>query len=881
VLGLFAVTGLALPGDPETFAESPLGVLQKTTVLMPLAMFPLIGLLWALRMWAFRHHVRAPGPIRLVSFDDATGPGSSSESPGARAAPADGVARGQQQEAAAPTGDGATPAVTAASTTRLSMHLRSRLMELRLPVPSALPGARSSMDFVELLGTTNVDFKQPFAAAGNVLRLIRPTHAYELKATILQREEQPCRGVALELTSLPGGAAVFRTYWDDSWEHALDRVASGVGARVVPHSRHAERGPWCSWRRKTLPEDLFLAYQRAQRRTQHRRYDEALLEYHNALRLDPVNEHLRHDLGHLQEGRALYLDALLTYRSIITSLDERPIAGLDRAAIRARQRIRILTRYRSTILLGFGERLARQWLPPPRGRPTRRSDELDQLRDRLRPILRELYLDFGGRPVGSSAHDITLLGLDVPAEGDGRTIGFDRLLSNTIDRRPRPTAVEGLQKRALPTPEQIKRARQRWREEDSRAREVRKAQLRLLFQLFATHEVGHLLKEIRDKDLERLDTGLSRTALDLLPTWASLRTEHARILLRRQLGESIPDDAWPPSSKRIRELWGASISRGRSLSKRLDESCVFIDHYNAACTYSIALNHEHGEDLSEQARGDLAGAAVQELRRALNVAASAAIAANWDWIASKDPDLAGLRTQPEFRAFESERLPSSSPAPRRPADIADLLASQHSVRLVKRCARVFEDLWHRRTELAGRTDAHMALRWWKEERRGWELLCSLATHHRHWQTRVEVVSAVRKLAEAYGLPPVRFAQARYADEPVSADVAAIDKVAGRFVWFANGRLAALADVLDNDGEPLPGFAAWSGYFKSLDHDGKALDEEVRRLLAVQQAGAWANVRHFMEQEIDDDEAAKAMLRASMQTLASLVEREAVTAAARR
>jgi hypothetical protein len=37
----------------------------------------------------------------------------------------------------------------------------------------------------------------------------------------------------------------------------------------------------------------------------------------------------------------------------------------------------------------------------------------------------------------------------------------------------------------------------------------------------------------------------------------------------------------------------------------------------------------------------------------------------------------------------------------------------------------------------------------------------------------------------------------------------------------------------------------------------------------------------MEQEIDDDDAAKAMLQASMQRLASLVEMEAVTAAARR
>jgi hypothetical protein len=588
------------------------------------------------------------------------------------------------------------------------------------------------------------------------------------------------------------------------------------------------------------------------------RYDEALGEYYNALRLDPVNEHLRHDLGHLQEGRALHLDAWLTYHSIITSLEGRSTEALDRTARRARRRIGILTRYRFTILLGFGERLARQWLPPPRGvRPTRRSEELDQLRDRLRPILRELYL--GRRAESMSEADMRLLGLDEPGAGHaGGTDGLDRLLSNSVPRREQPTAGAGLAKRARPTPEQVDAARKRWREEESRARNVRKAQLRLLFQLLAECEVQKLLDDIRDRDLERLDTGLSRTALDLLPPWAQLRTEHARILLRRALGESIAQDAWPPSSEGIRGLWRESISRGRSLHDRLESSDVFIDHYNAACTFAIGLGHEHAEHPSEEARRDLAGAAVQALRRALNVADSAAIAANWDWIASKDPDLAGLRGQPEFRRLESERLPSSRPTPRRPNEIADLQASQHSVRLIKRCARVYEELWHARAERAGPTNAHAAMQWCKEEQRGWELLRMLALHHRHWQTRLEVVAEVRALAEKHGLPPVRFTQARYSDDPLHADDDGIDKVAGRFVWFANGRLAALVDALGPQDAPLPGFPDWSRQLRCLDDAGAELDEASRRPLAVQRASAWADVRHFMDQEIAENDARDAL-----------------------
>jgi hypothetical protein len=870
-LTICVVAVLALPGPPVKIASQPGAMLQQPAILTPLAVATLVGLLWSLRMWAFRRHVRAPGPIRIVSFDDATAVCPANAAPrtvggedGERSnlgampsnpLPTNGVPRRCGPAEIAPA-DGASPPVV-----RLAMHLRSRLTELRLPVPSAIPGTQASMDFVELLGTTKVDVKQPFASAASILSLIRPSHAYELRATLLRRDREPRRGVAIELTVLPGGAAVFRTYWNDTWEHALDHAAAGVGSQIVPHSAHADTGPWCSWRGKALSEDLFFTYQRAQRRRQQRRYDEALADYYTALRLDPANEHLRHDLGHLQEGRALYLDAWLTYRSIITALEGRCADELDRPADRARQRILILTRYRFTVLLGFGDRLARQWLPPPRGvRPTRRREELDRLRVRLRPILRE-YLTSGDDRFGASAADLEMLDLDVASTGgpasEDRLDRLDELLSDTVVHR-QSAADMGYNTSQPLSKDEIRAVRKRQRVAEEHARAIRKTQLRLLFQLFAEREVQRLLDDIRDRDLERLDTGLSRTALDLLPPSAHLKTEHARILLRRELGQSIPDTSWPPSAERIRELWRGRVSRGRSLYDRLQESRVFVDHYNAACTFAIGLAHEHGHPLAEDVRRDLAEAAVQSLRRALDVADSTAISTNWEWIASKDPDLAALRTQPEFRRFESERLPSSRPAPRRPTDITDLQASQHSVRLVICCARVFEDLWHVRADLCGPTDAHCAMGWWNDEQRAWQLLRTLALHHRHWQTRVEVGAGVTEIAQRYGLPPVRLAQARYAEQPLDADDDVVDREASRVVCFANVRLKALGDVLQPDSRSLPGFREWSAYLQRIDYDGDALDESRRRRLALQRASTWADVGHFVGPELSDEQARVAM-----------------------
>lgn len=513
---------------PASFLADVKTVLARSVVLVPLSVVLLVWILSRIRHWAFRRHIRAGGPIQLVSFEDATTP-PAPVAPACAFVPrwiassANGAADGAPARAWEPVVrplDGPEPSEGDPPVAQLAIHLRHRLSELRLSAPSAIPGAQRSSDFVELLETTKVDMKQPFAALGSILRLIRPAHVYELRAKVMRRDDPLPYGVAIELTRLLDRRSVFRTYWDDTWKHALDRAASGVGARVVPHSRQEATSPWATWHGTGLSEEAFHAYQLAQRRTEERRFDEALAHYYAALRCDPVNGHLRYELGQLQESRGLYLDALWTYFSTITSAKQRRFRWRDRTARKARRHMEILTRYRFAVLLGFGERLAGQWLPRPRDGDMR-SDCVKALRERLGPILLDRYLDREGRIVRATDDDLKLLGL------------------YGLNPDPARARLEGLLEvsGATTTPA----------EAPERARRL--AQVRLVFQLFAEEEVSNTLEKVRYTIL-RPSLPLGRTALALSPTWATLRTDHARAL-----APDGPPDKWPPSPKSIHKLW--------------------------------------------------------------------------------------------------------------------------------------------------------------------------------------------------------------------------------------------------------------------------------------------------------------------------------------
>lgn len=106
---------------------------------------------------------------------------------------------------------------------------------------------------------------------------------------------------------------------------------------------------------------------------------------------------------------------------------------------------------------------------------------------------------------------------------------------------------------------------------------------------------------------------------------------------------------------------------------------------------------------------------------------------------------------------------------------------------------------------------------------------------------------------------MRFAHARYSDDPLDVEDDHVDKAASRYVCWANVRLGALDGALRDDDRTRAGLRLWSAYFKCLDYDGAGLEEPLRRRLAVQRASAWSDVRQFVAPEITEHEARRALL----------------------
>jgi tetratricopeptide (TPR) repeat protein len=509
--------------------------LQEPAVLAPLLAATAVALLACIRAWTYRRLVRLPGPIFAHKVQDAHEPG--------------------------------------AHLTSLDTKFRQRLSELKLSAAGPSRGGEPVTDFIELLETSKIDPKQPFAAIGRLLRLVSPSHAYEVKTTLLRREKAPSHGVALEVVVLPQRRTTLRTYWHESWEAALERASTGVASEVVPHSRHSDTGVWSSWKGLKLDDDLFDLYRHAQMLDERGRHDEALELLYQAVRRDPGNGHLRFALAKLQERLALYLDALLTYGSI------------ERAATDDSQ-ICVLAHLKYVTLLGFGERLADQWLPPPPNpslAPSRRSEELATLRRRLRPDLKALF----------ASHAVAtddLRRLCIHAELYERPAdGVDALL----DERP---LLELLRTQGVG---QLGREMTKREKRDSR--QLRERRLHLFFQVLAEKEVERMLSTHSRRALARLAPGPSITSIELLPTWTKVRSDYARHLIdaeverqerraqHQPVRQARPHDSWPPTPAQIEALWRRRRFPRRSLKARLDASNEFAVHYDAARTYTIGL----------------------------------------------------------------------------------------------------------------------------------------------------------------------------------------------------------------------------------------------------------------------------------------------------
>jgi hypothetical protein len=421
---------LLLPGEPGDGWDGLKLATNDYTALVPLAAVVLVIALWSARGWTAERLLRAPGPIKVLPLEDATvvpSPPQVQSAPPATAT--DSAGSGAVLQIAL----GGVPAVQGhgpaegAPVVRLGIQLREHLSHLRLSAPTAIPGARASSDFVELLGVTKIDAKQPLATVGQLLRLSRPTHAYEVKATVLRREKSPSYGVVTATVIAPRRVTVLKTHWAESWDEAIELAATAIGALIVPLSHHSTHGVWTAWRGQTLDERLFRDHQQMQQLRRQQRYDEAIGRCYSALRRDPFNDHLRYQLGLLQEELALYVDALLTYTSILDVAKERLQGAKTGSQRTAQRRIHLLAAYRFTVLLGYGERLSPQWAPAPAAEaPVKRIEELAAVRARLRPWLLKRFGDLHD----VADEDLKLLGVE---RGDEASLR--RLLGDDVEEQ--------------------------------------------------------------------------------------------------------------------------------------------------------------------------------------------------------------------------------------------------------------------------------------------------------------------------------------------------------------------------------------------------------------------------------------------------------------
>jgi hypothetical protein len=289
----------------------------------------------------------------------------------------------------------ATP-ITDADAEQLTLIFRQRLMALHLQSPTPVPGAEGEGDFLDVLGRSGLDTRNPLATLIGLLRAAKPTHAYEVRGVLMERAEVPRYGVAVRVLRLPSDGTPPVRVWGETWEIALRKAADEATAMILPQTRLC-RAPWGVWRGYVMPSGLLHAFEQAARLEQERRYDEALAAYWQAVELDPLNMVLRLRVGQLQERLGLHLDAFATYWGMsVTSQPPRPANPLSgRRGRLERDRALLSARYRRNVLLG-GRVLAKQWCTPDAEcGANRRDEQREHLRRCLRPLLQDKLKTFG------------------------------------------------------------------------------------------------------------------------------------------------------------------------------------------------------------------------------------------------------------------------------------------------------------------------------------------------------------------------------------------------------------------------------------------------------------------------------------------------------
>jgi hypothetical protein len=645
---------------------------------------------------------------------------------------------------------------------------REELGALRLdtldPLPERAPGA-PLVQIVEGIGQGVGGKLDLSKAIGRLYRAALPDSAYEVWGTA-----RPCgtgRGrLSVQLVDGRRRTLVSVSLDDDEWENSARQAAMAVAGALYPRVRSRHKGPWGHWD-KAVPRELIDAYHEARKHEKANRLEEAMGAYHRALRGDPLNPHLKLKIAMLQERLALHLDACVTYRAIIDPRERKAWKGPNRKA-------HVIAVYRLAILLGNGL-IAEQCVTSDYSRrPTQRDRERRELRDKVVLALKHDSILTQGLSRGEK-----------PAERGYSTASGKELLKTLRESDEN----KGKEKRKTWIENRFGRPGGRTREE--RIRQINELleiiSLRWLEELSAWVRFTPPLRNreerrewaIRRPPWKRLLRRREFSANALKVSALLVRTRIAASTARRiqaEGGDREKMDRCLAEHRQLLDTWPFK-SELADWSDRLDllgrrwdarRSDIWQLHYNAACAVSSVLlkgsllrradprgNRDRATRTAERralpkgmTEAKLIRRAVAELEEYAQRAKSHRVAAQVDWVAIDDPDLAGLAKTDEFKLWASHHLPIRLP-PERPQRSTDV--SRYTVRIVLRGAEAFAGLWRQR---AASPDASTEefVAWWHQEQDAWLRLREVCHERRSWRCRLEALQALQKWLRTEGRP---------------------------------------------------------------------------------------------------------------------------------
>jgi hypothetical protein len=332
------------------------------------------------------------------------------------------------------------------------------------------------------------------------------------------------------------------------------------------------------------------------------------------------------------------------------------------------------------------------------------------------------------------------------------------------------------------------------------------------------------------------------------------------------------------------------------------------EHYNAACLYAIPLHPRFGAvpGLGSQARdglrAKLARRAVSRLERATACAERDFVASRRDWVLEEDPDLAGLRREPEFKGFVARYFPTADPPATRPPVSQLMRQGRHVQDLLRAVAGGCHDVWHARRETAHLDDPHLLIEWWAAELELWKRVYGVARHAYDWRQRqrlagwandwlvrngkprvavrfrgdeersVPSAGAAPAGAVAPALPQPRVKE-RYAEAEGASARAAAERMLTLEHQGINARLERLADLLDetNVNSYRMDLERWIDALRRADTAREPLVSRAEAAALCQRAAAvWQALANWFELESRDPEARRAQMDGAVSRSAQLL-----------